>query len=133
MFWPFGVSSFSSKLNYAEDIQKLVWGLTMAAHRTGISLEEYAVNIGKSFVCAFLLRSSACTVNDIFDREMDAGVGEFLQHFGHCQNSDSVSARCKVRPLPSGRISVRAATAYLMVQYLLGIAWFRATIANGPM
>jgi 4-hydroxybenzoate polyprenyltransferase len=51
------------------------WGLTMAAYTTGLPLSAYSTSLTKALVGAFLLRSSACTINDIFDREMDAGVG----------------------------------------------------------
>ncbi|KAJ7181942.1 hypothetical protein C8R46DRAFT_885342, partial [Mycena filopes] len=55
-----------------------------------------------ALIGAILLRSSACTINDIFDREMDAGV-----------------ERTRNRPLASARISVVAATLYLIAQYAL--------------
>ncbi|KAJ7061046.1 4-hydroxybenzoate polyprenyl transferase [Mycena amicta] len=89
------------------------WGLTMAAYSTHTSPNVYAAGLAKALVGAFLLRSSACTVNDIFDREMDAGV-----------------ERTKSRPLPSGRISVRAASLYLLLQYSLGAGFFYLT-TNG--
>jgi len=53
------------------------WGLTMAAFTTNLRLESYAIELSKYMLGAFILRSSACTINDIFDREMDAGVGEY--------------------------------------------------------
>ncbi|KAJ7454172.1 UbiA prenyltransferase family-domain-containing protein [Mycena latifolia] len=84
MFWPFA------------------WGLTMAAFATRLPLSAYAIHLGKALVGAFLLRSSACTINDIFDREMDAGV-----------------ERTRNRPLASGRVSVFAAVVYLMVTHTL--------------
>ncbi|KAJ7099821.1 UbiA prenyltransferase family [Mycena epipterygia] len=92
MFWPFA------------------WGLTMAAYEAGLPLDTYFIRLGKAFVAAFLMRSSACTINDIFDRKMDAGV-----------------ERSKTRPLPSGRISVFAATLYLVAQYALGVVFFYST------
>ncbi|KAJ7176343.1 4-hydroxybenzoate polyprenyl transferase [Mycena crocata] len=92
MFWPFA------------------WGLTMAAYSTRLPMSDYATHLAKALVGAFLLRSSACTINDIFDREMDAGV-----------------ERTKNRPLASGRISVLAATLYLIAQYALGVAFFYFT------
>lgn len=61
-----------------------------------------------SLLMAFVVRSSACTVNDIFDREIDAGV-----------------ERTKNRPLASGRISVPAAIVYLMCQYAIGTWLFK--------
>ncbi|KAL1679287.1 UbiA prenyltransferase family-domain-containing protein [Schizophyllum commune] len=93
MFWPFA------------------WGLTMAARAAGLPLQEYFPRLLQCLLGAWLVRGSACTVNDIFDRDMDAGV-----------------ERTRGRPLPSGRISVRAATIYLLVQYALGLAFFYATL-----
>ncbi|KAK7055820.1 mitochondrial 4-hydroxybenzoate polyprenyltransferase [Favolaschia claudopus] len=92
IFWPFA------------------WGLTMAAYKTALPLDAYVANLGKALIAAFLLRSSACTINDIFDREMDAGV-----------------ERTKHRPVASGRVSVKAAVVYLLVQYVLGVAFFYFT------
>ncbi|KAF5324979.1 hypothetical protein D9619_010110 [Psilocybe cf. subviscida] len=89
MFWPFA------------------WGLTMAAFRIGLPCKEYILGLIKFFIAAFILRSSACTVNDIVDREMDAGV-----------------SRTQSRPLASGRVSVRSALIFLLVQYSVGISFF---------
>lgn len=83
----------------------------MAAYRIRLSFGEYALGLGKCFVGAFLLRCSACTVNDIFDREVDAAV-----------------ERTRSRPLPSGIISAPAAIYYLMVQYVLGVLFFAWTV-----
>ncbi|KAJ7156692.1 hypothetical protein C8R46DRAFT_1226176 [Mycena filopes] len=72
----------------------------MAAYSVDLPIHAYFNNIGKALIGAILLRSSACTINDIFDREMDAG-------------------RTRNRPLASARISVVAATLYLIAQYAL--------------
>lgn len=56
----------------------VAWGLTMAAFHTHLPLKVYAVDLFKCLISAFIMRSSACTINDIFDRKMDAGVGKFL-------------------------------------------------------
>ena len=76
MFWPFG------KLNHAPSPYQLrvgvAWGLTMGAFRVSLPIEAYALALSKYFVSAILLRCSACTVNDIFDRHLDVGVGRFL-------------------------------------------------------
>ncbi|KAF9043800.1 UbiA-domain-containing protein [Hymenopellis radicata] len=95
MFWPYA------------------WGLTMAAYSSGptMPLSQYGCQLLQCLVAAFIMRSSACTINDIFDRKMDASV-----------------ERCKTRPLASGRISVRAASIYLVIQYLLGLAFFCFTL-----
>ena len=56
----------------------LAWGLTMAAYRMHLPLDRYADKLLDCLIGAFLLRGSACTVNDIFDRHVDAGVGELV-------------------------------------------------------
>ncbi|EEB86666.1 hypothetical protein MPER_16298, partial [Moniliophthora perniciosa FA553] len=63
------------------------------------------------FVGAFVVRSAACTINDIFDREMDAGV-----------------ERTKGRPLASGRISVLKASVFVSIQYIVGTLFFYFTV-----
>lgn len=93
MFWPFA------------------WGLTMAAYSSSLPLGNYCVDLVKCLIGAFIMRSSACTINDIFDRKMDAGV-----------------ERTRNRPLASGRVSVFAATVYLLVQYGIGLVFFSLTV-----
>ncbi|XP_006455087.1 hypothetical protein AGABI2DRAFT_209373 [Agaricus bisporus var. bisporus H97] len=87
-----------------------VWGLTMAAYKTKMPLNGYWRSVINCVISAFILRASACTVNDIFDRRVDAAV-----------------ARTKQRPIPSGRISVFAACLYLVALYSVGIAFNAAT------
>ena len=55
----------------------------MAAFTTNLRLETYGIEVSKYMLGAFILRSSACTINDIFDRKMDAGVGEYIEIFIH--------------------------------------------------
>ncbi|KAF8066011.1 UbiA prenyltransferase family-domain-containing protein [Lyophyllum atratum] len=93
MFWPFA------------------WGMTLAAYSQSMPVYSYVHHLAGCLFGAFIVRSSACTVNDIFDRKIDACV-----------------ERTKGRPIPSGRVSVRAAVVYLLAQYLVGIAFFYATM-----
>src|SRR5262245_9295674 len=51
---------------------------------------------------AIVMRGAGCTYNDIVDREFDARV-----------------ARTADRPIPSGKVSVRQAIAFLVFQALL--------------
>ncbi|KAE9409796.1 UbiA prenyltransferase [Gymnopus androsaceus JB14] len=95
MFWPFA------------------WGLTMAAYSVKMPWNTYSFSLMQCLFGAFIVRSSACTINDIFDRKMDAGV-----------------ERTKNRPLASGRISVFAASIYVLIQYAIGIAWFYLTVED---
>ena len=57
------------------------------------------------WVGAVAMRGAGCTWNDITDRHLDAGV-----------------ARTRSRPLPTGRVTVRGAFAFLAVQLLVGLA-----------
>jgi 4-hydroxybenzoate polyprenyltransferase len=54
---------------------------------------------------AIAMRGAGCTYNDILDRKLDAQV-----------------ERTRNRPLPSGRVTVRAAAAFLVAQALIGLA-----------
>ena len=57
------------------------------------------------FVGAVAMRGAGSTYNDLVDREIDAKI-----------------ERARGRPLASGRVSVRAATAFLVAQCLIGLA-----------
>ena len=54
-------------------------------------------------VGAVVMRGAGCTLNDILDRHLDAKV-----------------ERTKVRPIPSGQVTVRQAIGFLVAQLLLG-------------
>jgi 4-hydroxybenzoate polyprenyltransferase len=71
------------------------------AGRTGPDLAHLALFL----IGAIAMRGAGSTYNDILDRKLDAGV-----------------ERTKGRPLPSGRVSVRAAAAFLVVEALVGLA-----------
>jgi 4-hydroxybenzoate polyprenyltransferase len=69
-------------------------------------------------VGAIAMRGAGCTYNDILDRKLDAGV-----------------ERTRGRPLPSGRVSPRAAVIFLVAEGLVGLAvllaFNRFTVALG--
>jgi 4-hydroxybenzoate polyprenyltransferase len=64
-------------------------------------------------VGAVVMRGAGCTVNDILDRDIDGEV-----------------ERTRVRPIPSGQVSVRQALVFLVLQLLLGLAVL--VQMNGP-
>ncbi len=72
----------------------------LALHR-GPNLAHLALFL----VGAIAMRGAGCTYNDILDRKLDAGV-----------------ERTRGRPLPSGRVSVRAAAVFLVAEALVGLA-----------
>lgn len=61
-------------------------------------------HLGLFFIGAIAMRGAGSTYNDIVDRKIDAKV-----------------ARTRTRPLPSGRVSVREAAIFLMLQCLIGL------------
>ena len=71
------------------------------AHRAGPGLVDLALFL----VGAVAMRGAGSTYNDILDRKLDAGV-----------------ERTRGRPLPSGRVSLRAAATFLVCEALVGLA-----------
>ncbi len=79
-------------------------GLAVAADPAGPGRADIWI----ALVCAagaFLMRGAGCTWNDIADRKIDASV-----------------ERTKSRPLPSGRVSVRNALIWMVLQALAALA-----------
>jgi 4-hydroxybenzoate polyprenyltransferase len=83
----------------------------MAAHHVNMSLTRYSLELAKALVIAFLMRSYGCTINDIFDYELDRHV-----------------ERCKTRPLASGRISYVNACMFAAAQILICVGVFYMTL-----
>ena len=77
------------------------WSSALAA----ASLHQWPnlLHLALLLVGAMAMRGAGSTYNDILDREIDAGVG-----------------RTRLRPLPSGRVSVRGAAVFMVAQSLVG-------------
>lgn len=80
------------------------WSAALAAGVIG-DVSQLPLNILLFFVGAFAMRGAGCTWNDITDRDLDALV-----------------ERTRSRPIPAGQVSVPKATAFLVVQALMGLA-----------
>ena len=87
-----------------------LWGLTLGNEFTINSL-KYEIYLIYFLLGSFLMRSAGCVVNDILDRKYDKFV-----------------KRTKVRPIASGRISVRLGLVYAAILCLL--AFFILTQFN---
>jgi 4-hydroxybenzoate polyprenyltransferase len=76
------------------------WGIALAARRwpDPVLLALFALG-------ALVMRGAGCTLNDIADRDFDGRV-----------------ARTRLRPLPSGAVSVWQAAAFLLLQLAIGAA-----------
>jgi len=88
------------------------WQLLLAPCWQSAALAGLALHRGPNLwhlvlflIGAIAMRGAGCTYNDILDRKLDAGV-----------------ERTRNRPLPSGRVTVRAAAAFLIAQALIGFA-----------
>lgn len=79
-------------------------GLAVAADWRGPTAFDLWIALGCA-LGAFLMRGAGCTWNDLTDRDIDAKV-----------------ARTRSRPLPSGQVTPRAATAWMVLQALLAFA-----------
>lgn len=89
----------------------LFWPCAWGVALSGIPTESWSLLIW-FFVGAFAMRSAGCVYNDIVDRKLDKEV-----------------ERTRLRPLASGRVSVRAAIILLVGLLLIGLAvWSRINI-----
>jgi len=86
------------------------WQLLLAPCWESAALAGLAAHRGPNpwhlllfLVGAIAMRGAGCTYNDILDRELDAGV-----------------ERTRGRPLPAGRVGVKAAAVFLVAQSLVG-------------
>ena len=76
------------------------WGIALAGPAGPDPVLLLLFGIG-----AVAMRGAGCTLNDIADREYDGKV-----------------ARTRLRPLPSNRVSVRQAVAFMIAQLMVGAA-----------
>ena len=88
------------------------WQLLLAPCWQATALAGLALHRGPNLihlalflVGAIAMRGAGCTYNDILDRKLDAWV-----------------ERTRGRPLPSGRVSVKAAAVFLVAEALVGLA-----------
>ncbi len=87
---------------------------------TGMRVEQFPSlwHIVLFFVGAFAMRGAGCTWNDLVDRNLDGLV-----------------ERTRSRPIPSGQVTVAEATAFMLLQALIGllvlIQFNRFTVLTG--
>jgi 4-hydroxybenzoate polyprenyltransferase len=87
---------------------------------TGMRTEQFPSlwHIALFFIGAFAMRGAGCTWNDLVDRNLDGLV-----------------ERTRSRPIPSGQVTVAEATAFMLLQALVGllvlIQFNRFTVLTG--
>ncbi|KAF9586221.1 Para-hydroxybenzoate--polyprenyltransferase, mitochondrial precursor (PHB:polyprenyltransferase) [Lunasporangiospora selenospora] len=81
------------------------WGITMASYGAHLPLSSTLYMIGLFGTGAVIMRGAGCTINDLWDRNIDKKV-----------------ERTKVRPLASGAVSPAQAVTFLGLQLSAGLA-----------
>jgi 4-hydroxybenzoate polyprenyltransferase len=80
------------------------WSVALASRSIGADYPDPWL-LALFAIGAIVMRAAGCTYNDIVDKDIDAQV-----------------ARTQTRPLPSGQVSERAATIFMLVLCLIGLA-----------
>lgn len=80
------------------------WSITMAAYMTGAPLLSTLWMMSVFTVGAFVMRGAGCTINDMWDRNLDNKVARTIE-----------------RPITSGRVSMKQAWIFLSAQMLVGL------------
>ncbi|KAI7858900.1 UbiA prenyltransferase family-domain-containing protein [Circinella umbellata] len=83
------------------------WGITMATYSNDVSPWSAAFMLGAMGFGAICMRGAGCTINDLWDRDVDNKV-----------------ARTKIRPVAAGTVTVPQAIGFTGVQLLGGLAVF---------
>lgn len=81
-----------------------LWSIALAADHIGAAYPS-PFYIALFCLGAFVLRGAGCVFNDIVDRDFDARV-----------------ARTRVRPIPSGQVTVRQAVIFMAALFAVGFA-----------
>jgi len=79
------------------------WSSALAANAAGMPYPDL-LHLALFLIGAIAMRGAGSTYNDIVDRDLDAQV-----------------ARTRDRPLPSGRVSLKGAIAFVLLQCLVGL------------
>ena len=79
------------------------WSSALAANAAGMPYPDL-LHLALFLIGAIAMRGAGSTYNDIVDRDLDAQV-----------------ARTRDRPLPSGRVSLKGAIAFVLFQCLVGL------------
>ncbi|EJC99903.1 uncharacterized protein FOMMEDRAFT_55907, partial [Fomitiporia mediterranea MF3/22] len=104
--------------------------VTAAAYSVKLPYASFCWMLQKCVIGSFLMRSAACTINDIIDRNVDSEVGKAVFNFLTCiANTHFLppyhcTERTKNRPIASGRISVSSAIAFFAAQVLANALFF---------
>lgn len=98
------------------------WSIGLAASTGVVPMSVALYNLGLFFAGSFIMRGAGCTINDIWDQDIDGRV-----------------ERTKDRPLVSGALSERQAIVFLAAQLSAGLAilmqlnWYSVALGASSM
>lgn len=81
-----------------------MWAITMAGYMSAAPLLSTVWMLSVFGVGAFVMRGAGCTINDMWDRNLDNKVARTIE-----------------RPITSGRVSMKQAWVFLSAQMLVGL------------
>jgi 4-hydroxybenzoate polyprenyltransferase len=123
----------------------VAWSITMASYALNLPITTPLTYLILFGVGAFVMRGAGCTINDMWDRNLDKGVGEPLPAFPprvfgcgvRCSVLTGVWTRIRVvertktRPIANGDVTIPQAVRFLGLQLSAGLAvltqlnWYR--------
>ena len=56
--------------------ERIAWSITMASYALNLPITTPLTYLGLFGVGALVMRGAGCTINDMWDRNLDKGVGE---------------------------------------------------------
>lgn len=82
LYWPCGASRWiRAKVSPSPELMEILlhggtaWGITMAAYASAMPMTGWAWNLALFGTGAVVMRGAGCTINDLWDRDIDKKVG----------------------------------------------------------
>jgi 4-hydroxybenzoate polyprenyltransferase len=110
----------------------LAWSITMASYALELPYTVPLTYISLFGIGAIVMRGAGCTINDMWDKNLDKAVGGcIVSHFPLVHDYPSHQARTRERPLARGDITPTQAFVFLGAQLTAGLGvllqlnWYR--------
>ena len=123
----------------------VAWSITMASYALHLPITTPLTYLTLFGIGAFVMRGAGCTINDMWDRNLDKGVGESLSTFpiftfewlmlvSWCRGWAwplGFVERTRTRPMANGEVTFPQAVGFLGLQLSAGLAvltqlnWYR--------
>ncbi|CAE6425231.1 unnamed protein product [Rhizoctonia solani] len=97
------------------------WSITMASYVTHAPISVPLTYLSLFGIGAFIMRGAGCTINDMWDRNLDKAVGIAI-HISFSSATEFSPDRTRTRPLARGDLTPQQAFGFLGVQLSAGLA-----------